>query len=141
MKQAVYVPAVMMLMGACAFGQAPSGASLSGTWVAENNGEVKWLLTETDHDIHIKEMLGERVEADFTCPINGQECAVKIDGHSEKIMVYYNGDKLVELFEGPNGPDKKRLSVSADGKTLTVETVPMSAQQRKETIVFQKQAA
>ena len=85
-------------------------------------------------------MRGDRVEADFTCPLSGKECEIKQDGRSEKAMIYYNGDKLVEIIEAHDGTTKRRLSLSADGKTLDVELVPLSSSDKAEKIVFHRQA-
>ena len=49
---------------------------------------------------------------------------------AEKVMMYFNGDKLVEIRERGNDAIKQRLTVSADGKTLTVETVPLDSNQK-----------
>ena len=85
-------------------------------------------------------MSGDRVEVEFTCALNGQECPAKEEGHSEKIMMYFNGDKLVEIRERANGTVKQRLTVSADGKTLSVETIPLSSDEKAETQAFRRQA-
>jgi hypothetical protein len=119
--------------------QTPSQPDVSGTWVSENH--VTWILTQKDDTLHVVEMTGEKPSADFTCPLNGQSCNVKIDGHSEKMMVYFNGDRLVEILEGHAGVTKRRLTVSADGKVLTVEFVPLSSQDKSEKTVFHRGSA
>jgi hypothetical protein len=92
---------------------------LSGTWQSQTNGAQKWVLDQKSDKIHIKEMDGDKVEADFTCSLYGQECPAKLDGRSETI--------------------KQRLELSADGKTLTVETVPLDSNQKTETETFRRQ--
>jgi uncharacterized protein YycO len=114
---------------------------LSGTWQSQSNGAQKWVLDQKSDKIHIKEMEGDKVEADFTCSLYGQECPVKLDGRSEKITMYFNGDKLVELHDRGSETIKQRLAVSADGKTLTVETVPLSSDQKVETESFSRQSS
>jgi hypothetical protein len=116
--------------------QAPTHPDVSGTWVDQSNNSSKWILTEKDGSIHVVEMKGDRVETEFTCPMNGQECAIA--GRHEKAMVYYNGDKLVEITEGHEGSVKKRLTVSADGKTLAVELVPLTSTEKTENLVFRR---
>jgi hypothetical protein len=112
----------------------------SGTWQSDSNASQKWVLDQKDGRIHVQEMNGGRVEADFTCALNGQECAAKENGRSEKIMMYFNGDKLVEIRERNAVSSKQRLTVSDDGKTLTVETVPLSSDQKAETLSFRRQS-
>jgi hypothetical protein len=130
----------IFLLTACGLAaQTASQPDVSGTWIEQSNGDTKWVLTEKDDTIHVQEMTGDKIDTEFTCPLNGQECSAKIAGHSEKMMVYYNGDKLVEISEGRDGASKKRLTVSADGKTLSVELVPLSSSQKTETLQFRRQ--
>jgi hypothetical protein len=119
-------------------GQTPN---LSGTWIADANGSLKLVFEQKGGNLHVQEMEGEKVKADFTCTLNGQECSVKQDGHSEKVMLYFNGAKLVEIRERGADTIKERFTVSDDGKTLTEETVPLSATQKAETLSFRRQAA
>ena len=85
-------------------------------------------------------MSGDKVEAEFTCSLNGEECPVKEAGHSEKVMMYFNGEKLVEIRERGDSTVKRWLTLSPDGKTLKVETVPLSSDQRAETVEFRRQS-
>jgi len=118
--------------------QTSNEPDVSGTWVSENSDHVTWVLTQKDGTLHAVEMAGDKPSVDFTCPLNGQTCDVKIAGHTEKMMVYYNGDRLVEILEGHSGVTKRRLSVSADRKVLTVEFVPLSSQDKGEKMIFHR---
>jgi hypothetical protein len=120
--------------------QTSTEPDVSGTWVQNSNGAVKWILAQKDGKMHVQEMNGDRVIGDFTCALSGAECQVKEDGRPEKIMLYYNGPKLVAIRVHGDDALKQRLSVSPDGKTLQVETVPLSASQKAETLTFQRQA-
>ena len=111
---------------------------VSGTWVSERNDNVTWVLTQKDDALHVIERNGDKPSAEFTCPLSGQSCDVKIAGHSEKIMVYFNGDRLVEILEGHEGVTKRRLTVSPDGKVLTVEWVPLNSQDKGEKMLFRR---
>ena len=84
-------------------------------------------------------MNGEKGKANFTCSVEGWECAVKDDGHAEKVTIYFNGSRLVQIRERGQETLKQRLTLSADGKTMTVETVPLSSGQRSETTSFRRQ--
>jgi hypothetical protein len=118
------------------FAQTPD---VSGTWVDASHSSQKWILDQKNGKLHVKELDGDKVEADYTCSLDGQECVAKEEGHSEKIMMYFNGTKLVKISEKGSGTVKQRLEVSADGKTLNVETVPLSSSQRAETVSFRRQ--
>ena len=119
-------------------GQAPN---VSGTWLADSNGSLKLIFDQKDDRMHVQEVEGDKVKADFTCTLNGQECSVKEGGHFEKVMLYFNGAKLVEIRERGSDTVKQRFTVSDDGKTLTEETVPLTSDQKAETISFRRQTA
>jgi hypothetical protein len=121
--------------------QTPTEPDVSGTWVQSSNQAVKWVFDQKDGKMHVQEMNGDKVVGDFTCALSGQECQVKEDGQSVKVMLYYNGPKLIAIRVHGDDALKQRLSVSADGKTLQVETVPLSASQKAETLTFQRRAA
>jgi hypothetical protein len=123
-------------MSAVAVAQTPD---VSGTWLADSNESHKWVLEQKSGKIHVEEMNGEKVEANFTCSLSGEECAVKEDGRSEKLMMYFNGEKLVEIRERGTESVKRWIYTSEGGKKLTVETVPLSPLDRSETQSFHRQ--
>lgn len=112
---------------------------VSGTWRSDSNASMKWILNQKTGNIHVQELSGNKVEADFTCSLSGTECKVKENGHSEKLIMYFNGAKLVKISERGSSSIEQRLTVSADGKTLTVETVPLAPYQKVETLLFHRQ--
>ncbi len=73
------------------------GPNVSGTWVSESNASLKWVIEQTPEAIHIQEINADKREADFTCPLGGRVCDVKEDHRSEKVMIYFNSGKLVEI--------------------------------------------
>jgi hypothetical protein len=100
---------------------------VSGTWVSDSDSSLKWILDQKDGKIRIQEVAGDKVKADFTCSLSGQECPVKEDGRSTKLIMYFNGAALVKISERGEDTVKQRLTVSDDGKTLNVKTVPLSS--------------
>jgi len=114
---------------------------VSGTWLADSNASVKLIFKQKDGQLHVQELNGDKVKADFTCSLSGQECDVKQEGHPEKVMLYFNGAKLVEIRERGTDTIKERFTLSVDGTTLTEETVPLTADQRRETLLFRRQRA
>jgi hypothetical protein len=133
------MPKFMLLTVAVCLPLLAQTPDLSGTWVADTNGSEKWVLDQKSGKIHIQELSGDRVDAEFTCSLDGQECPTKENGHKEKVMMYFNGDKLVEIRERGGTSFKERLQISADGKTLKVESVPLSSDQKSETTSFHRQ--
>lgn len=132
------IVSVVLFAGLTAVPLLAQTPDLSGTW---QDGAQKWVISQENGKIHIQEVHGDKTEADYTCSLNGQECNVKEDGRSEKIMMYFNGDKLVKIAERGTSTLKQRLEVSSDGKTLNVETVPLDSSQRSETVAFHKQSS
>lgn len=132
-----------MIAGACATSmpaQTTAKPDISGTWVESSNQAVKWVFAQKDDSMHIRETNGDKLVADFTCAIDGQECAVKEDGRPIKIMLYYNGPAFIAIRErGGNDVHKERITLSVDGKTLVVETVPLFPPQKSEKLTFERQ--
>jgi hypothetical protein len=134
-------PIIAAAFSACLFAQQPADQDISGTWVQSSNKAIKWTFVQKDGAMHIQQMNGGKVIVDFTCTLNGKECETKEDGRSEKIMLYYNGPKLVVIKERGNDALKQRIALSSDGKTFQLETVPLSESQKSETMTFQRQSA
>lgn len=116
--------------------QSLSTADLSGTWTEASDGSVKWTLTENGNTIHIKQMKGTEVKADYNCQVDGPECKLKDSGREEMTSLYFNGPKLVELRTHGEDVVKRRFTASADGKTLTVELIPIAPTGNTETLTF-----
>jgi hypothetical protein len=133
--------AIVVLSGtfaAAAFAQTSNAPpDISGSWVNAANGANKMVLTEKDGKLRVEEFSNGGKLTDYLCALDGRECAVKEDGHSEKVMVYFNGPKLVEIKERGNDTVKRRFTLSADGKTLDVEMIPLSGEQKAEKLTFQ----
>ena len=122
---------------------AQAGASdpdLSGTWVDKSNSALKYVFNEKGDKIQVQESDGDRMIANYSCNLSGSECAVKEDGKPVKVMIYYNGAKLIEIRERGNDVEKRRFSLGADGKTLVMEIIPLSSGGKTSTRTFQKQA-
>jgi hypothetical protein len=126
-------------LGIAAVPLAAQAPDLSGTWHSDSNASLKWILSQKGDQLHVQEFTGNRVETDFTCSLLGTECVAKKGGRSEKISMYFNGAKLVEIRERGESAIKQWLTVSADGKTLTVETVPLVSGEKPETVSFHRQ--
>ncbi len=112
---------------------------VSGRWVSDADHSLKLLLDQKTNEIHVQEVAGDKIQADFTCPLNGKECRVKESGHSETIMMYFNGDKLVQIREHGGDTIKQRMAVSTGGKILTVETVPLASNQKASQSYFRRE--
>lgn len=134
-----FVFAVVFVPLSCA--QSPSDPDLSGTWVDSSNGSNKLILQEKGDKIQVRETEGDKVITDYTCNLTGQQCEIKEDGHPVKVMIYYNGAKLIEITERGSEVSKRRFSLSKDGTSLTMEVIPLSSEGKTTTRTYQKKNA
>ena len=128
---------------------------LSGTWRLEpSKSQIHsrippglTLAIEQDADaIHLVRQFGDKQKPDdLRCATNGKDCKVKEEGHAATVSFYYNGPALVEIdSEGQNHDSvtKKRMEVSPDGSTLTVDVIHVMPEGRPpEKLVLTKQSA
>jgi hypothetical protein len=89
--------------------------------------QLTWQIEQSDNSIHLIERSEEKKStADIRCATDGHDCKVKDEGHTVQVSFYYNGPALIELeSEGQNRDTvtKKRMHLSSDGATLTVEVI------------------
>lgn len=140
---------------AAVLAQDTSRPDLNGTWQLDATKSdihspraesLIWQLTQKDDAITMKQIekdgAKERTES-VTCSIGGKDC--KTSGSEEaKMSFWYNGPKLVALKTVHNGSSitKYRMELSPDGKTMTVEVMPMlPATAKNDKLVFEKQAS
>lgn len=127
---------------------------LSGTWQLDaaksQFADVKmkaatWSIAQKDASINIAQAItesnGKQVKIDVDCSTEGQPCTIKEAGQPTQVTMYYNGPALVmlEQLHGTEMVTKKRILLSADGKTLTVDVQHLAPPGRKnETWTFVK---
>src|SRR5579863_7936300 len=123
--------------------------NLSGTWQFDGSQSqvhsvtiagATWVINEDDSSIQIVESQdGASKKIELKCTTDGKEC--KVSGDKATASFWYNGPMLVEMENKGERVVRYRMKLSADGKTLTVDTtsiVPQSAQD--DVLVFRKQA-
>lgn len=123
--------------------------NLSGTWQFDSSKSemhtekvagATWVINEDDSSIQISESEdGDSKKVELKCTTDGKEC--KVAGEKGTASFWYNGPLLVEMETHGDHVTRYRMTLSADGKTLTVDTtsiVPQAPQDDK--LVFHKQA-
>jgi len=123
--------------------------NLSGTWQFDGSKSqlhsvtiagATWVINEDDSSIQITESEdGAKKKIELKCTTDGKEC--KISGEKATASFWFNGPLLVEMESKGDHVTRYGMKLSADGKTLTVDTtsiVPPSTQD--DVLVFQKQA-
>jgi hypothetical protein len=123
--------------------------NLSGTWQFDSSQSqlhtvtvagATWVIDEDDSSIRITESEdGASKKVELKCTTDGKEC--KVSGLKATASFWYNGPMLVEMESKGDHVTRYRMKLSADGKTLTVDTtsiVPQSSESN--VLVFRKQA-
>ncbi|HEY3826283.1 MAG TPA: hypothetical protein VGL82_17075 [Bryobacteraceae bacterium] len=103
-------------------------AKLMGEWrQSDGNGDAKstWTLKDKGNSIHVSNAAAAQTLVEFDCNTAGTECAIKRSGHKAKVSMWFNGTKLVELESEGNQVVKRRFTVTGDGDTMELETIPM----------------
>ena len=122
--------------------------NLSGTWQFDSSQSqlhtvtvagATWVINEDDGSIQITESEdGSAKKTELKCTTDGKEC--KMSGSKATASFWYNGPMLVEMESKGDRVTRFRMKLSADGKTLTVETtsiVPKATED--DVLVFRKQ--
>ncbi|MBZ5601784.1 MAG: hypothetical protein LAO79_05710 [Acidobacteriia bacterium] len=95
-------------------------AKLAGAW--EGDGVI-WTLQQKGDSMRITQSHNDQQLSQIECTVGGQECAVKDAGHNAKIVMYFNGPKLVEMETRGSEVVKRRFTASGDA--LEIETIPI----------------
>jgi len=116
---------LLALLGATACtallaGDAGGRDKLIGAWEADG---VTWTLQQNGDALRITQSRNDQQISKIECTVGGQECSVKDGGHALKVMMYYNGPKLVEMETRGSEVVKRRFT--ADGDALEIETIPI----------------
>ena len=149
----VFVLSAALLMLGAAVGQGDQERpDLSGTWKPDQatinsdqvNKEFALVIDEKGDSIHIQETRGPRPKDDvssLTCPLTGEECAMRDGTDKAKAFVYYNGPVLVLLkTNGRKGDavEKDRLTLSPTGNSLVMEIEHLEPVGKSEKLVLSK---
>ncbi|HXS96902.1 MAG TPA: hypothetical protein VN736_20020 [Candidatus Limnocylindrales bacterium] len=86
---------------------------------------------------------GRPIKDEINCSTEGKDCKVKEEGQDTQVSMYYNGPMLV-MIEQRHGNDyvtKRRLKLSPDGKTLTMEVMTINPPGKAtENLTYTKQS-
>ena len=109
--------------------------NVSGSHIKDSKLEAelaRLTISQKEPAITLAESDGHAVE----CTTAGKECETKVS----KVSFWYNGSKLVEMeYQGRAGHvRKRRLSLSADGKTLQMEVIPITPAGETSMLAFDK---
>ena len=146
---------VFLAVGVWGYAVAADRPELNGTWQMDaarsqmSDAKLKgqsWLIDQKDDTIEISEILtdtgGKQRKVVIQCNTDGKNCQVKENGQATQVSLYYNNEFLVmlEQWHGTDYVTKKRVKLSNDGKTMTVEVSHIAPPGHKDEVwTFVKQ--
>ena len=116
-------------------------AKLTGKWEqSDGNGENKstWTLKELGDSMHVTNSNVTGTIVEFDCNVGGRECVIKRAGHKAKVAVWFNGPKLIEMETLGTQVVKRRFTVTGNGDTMDLETIPLVPDGQTETTHFKR---
>lgn len=141
MRVSIVTLSALLLAGSALADDESGRARLMGRWQqTDENGETKstWALESLGGAIHVASSNGTQTVADFKCNTVGKECAGKDAGRPSKVSMWFNGPKLVELETRGNQVVKRRFSITNDGDTMDLETIPIVPTGKSEITHFRR---
>jgi hypothetical protein len=112
-------------------------AKLAGSWQDASDAKEVWVLQPLPDGMHITSSSGGKTLVEVDCKM-AQECDIKDSGHHAKVMMYFNGPKLVATETIGSRILKRRFTVTGDGNTMELEVIPIEPDGKTETIVFKR---
>jgi hypothetical protein len=148
---ALMIAAIVCLCASIASAQ--TKPDFSGTWKMNREkskferGGPDAILIKIDHkepafaeNWTVSTPDGERsLQAKYTT--DGKETEQEVMGRMAKTSAKWDGDALVIEFKSEEGFFKRKITLSADGKTITkiVTQSPRDGEQTEDTVIFEKQ--
>jgi hypothetical protein len=115
---------------------------LSGDWRPETAGDTstntaRTLIEHTGDEIRIREPDGsDKAVTDVKCGVKGKECAARIDSINAKVVLFFNGETLVQLTTKGEDVVKTHRTISEDGQKMTLEVIPLAPPGKTEKVTF-----
>src|ERR1700733_9842386 len=131
----------LLLAGSALVADDTARAKLVGKWQqSEGNGGPgsTWTLENMGDSIHVINSNPTKTIEEFDCNTLGKECAVKNAGHKSKVSLWFNGAALIELETTGNQVVKRRFTVTGNGDTMDLETIPIVPGGQPDTIHFKR---
>jgi len=146
-------PRVCLWIGiCCGVASAADWPDLTGTWALDvahsPAAKVKTeslAIKETEDIIDLTDTFtdasGKDWKSVYHCNIDGNQCKVKDQGQNAVLTFWFNGPALVMMETKKDGAwvIKKRMTISDDAKTMSVELERLNPAGSKELYVYTKQ--
>jgi hypothetical protein len=115
-------------------------AKLTGAWKLQGgNGadHTVWTLDVQGDVFRVSSAQGGKTIAEFTCS-PAKECETKDGGHKVKVLMYFNGPKLVMQETKGDEIFKRRFGAGEHPDTLDLEFIPVTPGGKTEMLHFQR---
>ena len=130
---------ILVLAAAALADDSDQRAKLTGSWQEPSDVKEAWVLQPLPGGMRLTSSSGGKTVMEIDCKM-GQDCDIKDSGHHAKVMMYFNGPKLVETETMGSRIVKRRFAVTGDGNTMELEVIPIEPDGKTETIVFKRVA-
>ena len=121
---------------ACLAQNSADREKLLGSWeTGQSETHSVWTLEAQGSSLHITNSLADKKLAEFACDL-GKECEVKDAGRKVKVLMYFNGPKIVVMETRGEEVFKRRFGVADPGNVLEVEMIPVVPDGKPETVRF-----
>src|SRR5580658_4364104 len=124
MKVLVTTVSALLIAGSAFAADDAVRAKLAGKWQQSDGNGESWTLKESGDSMQVTNAKSTATIEEFECNTVGKECAIKRAGHKSKVVLYFNGPKLIEMETTGNQVVKRRFAVTGDGDTMDLETIP-----------------
>ena len=133
----------LLLAGAAVADDDASRAKLIGSWQSLDSTQV-WSFQQKggpDEVIHVTNIAGPKTTMEFDCDSFGHDCTIKINGHTAKVSLYYNGPKLIQMETRGSTILKRVFLVTGEGDTMDMVQDTIAPNPKTETVHFKRVAA
>lgn len=108
---------------------------LNGSWQAQGPGQGVWTFEPQGATLRITNSQGSVKIVEIACEL-AKECEVKEAGKKIKVMVYFNGPKLVLMETRGDQILKRRFGFAGAEDILELENIPVAPAGKSETVHF-----
>lgn len=111
-------------------------SKINGAWEVTGGEKEVWVMEQKGDSIKITQSHNDQPLSQLQCKIGGGECQGKDSGHSAKVMMWFNGPKLVEM-ETRGSEVVKRL-FSANGDDMEMQVIPIVPEGKPQVIKLKR---
>lgn len=115
-------------------------AKLNGAWQAQEGGATQavWTIQSTGNGMSVVSSQGDKKIVEFVCDL-AKNCDAKDAGKKVKVMLYFNGPKLVVMETKGDEIVKRRFGFGQTADVMELEIMPVNPAGPTQTVHFTRQ--